>query len=108
VWVNLIANAIDSFDDSEQRIIRVTTSLQNNEVRVVILDTGKGIPAERLNRIFEPFYTTKAPGRGTGLGLSLCHRIVKQHGGTIHVDSQMGVGTIFTVSLPVAQMDGRV
>ncbi len=101
VWVNLLANAIDSFDDVEQRQIRITTSATATEVRVVVMDTGKGIPPEKLSRIFEPFYTTKAPGKGTGLGLSLCHRIVKQHGGSIHVDSQVGVGTIFTVSLPI-------
>jgi two-component system NtrC family sensor kinase len=77
--------------------------MQNNEVRVIFMDNGKGIPSEKLNRIFEPFYTTKAPGRGTGLGLSLCHRIIKQHGGSIHVDSEVGVGTIFTVALPIDQ-----
>ncbi len=101
VWVNLLANAIDSFDESEEREIRITTSTSSSEVRVTVSDTGKGIPPEKLNRIFEPFYTTKAPGRGTGLGLSLVHRIIKQHGGSIHVDSQVGVGTIFTVSLPI-------
>lgn len=105
VWVNLLANAIDSFDESEERQIRVTTSATENEVRVMVMDTGKGIPPEKLNRIFEPFYTTKAPGKGTGLGLSLCHRIIKQHGGSIHVDSQIGVGTIFTVSLPINSLE---
>lgn len=105
VWVNLLANAIDSFDNSDQRQIRVTTSVVGNEVRVLIMDTGKGIPPEKLNRIFEPFYTTKAPGKGTGLGLSLCHRIVKQHGGSIHVDSKVGVGTIFTISLPINPLE---
>ncbi len=101
VWVNLLANAIDSFDESDHREIRISTSVNANEVRVVVMDTGKGIPPEKLNRIFEPFYTTKSPGKGTGLGLSLCHRIVKQHGGSIHVDSKLGVGTIFTISLPI-------
>lgn len=103
VWVNLLTNAIDSFEGSDHREIRVATTLQNNEVRVIFMDNGKGIPSEKLNRIFEPFYTTKAPGRGTGLGLSLCHRIIKQHGGNIHVDSEVGVGTIFTVVLPINQ-----
>jgi two-component system NtrC family sensor kinase len=105
VWVNLLANAIDSFDESEQRMIRITTSANSSEVRVVVSDTGKGIPPEKLNRIFEPFYTTKAPGKGTGLGLSLVHRIIKQHGGNIHVDSQVGVGTIFTISLPINSLE---
>lgn len=105
VWVNLLANAIDSFDESEERQIRIATSATSSEVRVIVSDTGKGIPPEKLNRIFEPFYTTKAPGRGTGLGLSLIHRIIKQHGGSIHVDSQVGVGTIFTVSLPINPLE---
>jgi signal transduction histidine kinase len=60
-----------------------------------------GIPPERLSKIFEPFYTTKQAGQGTGLGLSLCQRIVKQHGGRILVDSQVGQGTVFTVILPI-------
>ncbi len=107
VWVNLLANAIDSFDESEHREIRISTSATANEVRVTVMDTGKGIPAEKLNRIFEPFYTTKAPGKGTGLGLSLCHRIVKQHGGSIHVDSKLGAGTIFTISFPIRPPDSR-
>ncbi|MGB9640670.1 MAG: ATP-binding protein [Anaerolineales bacterium] len=101
VWVNLLTNAIDSFEEGDHREIHVASTLQNNEVRVIFMDNGKGIPSEKLNRIFEPFYTTKAPGRGTGLGLSLCHRIIKQHGGSIHVDSEVGVGTIFTVALPI-------
>jgi signal transduction histidine kinase len=67
-----------------------------------VADNGKGVPAERLTRIFEPFYTTKAPGRGTGLGLSVSHRIVKQHGGHIRVESQVGAGSTFTVIIPAS------
>ncbi len=101
VWINLMTNALDALE-SDPKEIRIGTRLQGNEVRITISDSGQGIPPERLSRIFEPFYTTKAPGRGTGLGLSLCHRIIKQHGGRILVDSQMGVGTQFTVILPVS------
>jgi two-component system NtrC family sensor kinase len=100
VWLNLLTNALDSLDNGPNEI-RVTTRVQNNEVRVVVSDTGKGIPPERLSRIFEPFYTTKAPGRGTGLGLSVCHRVIKQHGGRMMVDSKLEAGTQFTVILPV-------
>ncbi|NMC12972.1 MAG: GAF domain-containing protein [Chloroflexi bacterium] len=101
VWLNLLTNAMDALESTSSEI-RVSSALNGNEIRVVVSDNGKGIPAERLNRIFEPFYTTKAPGRGTGLGLSLCHRVIKQHGGHILVDSQIDVGTKFTVILPIS------
>lgn len=100
VWVNLIVNAIDAVEDSAGEI-HVTTRFLGNEIVVSVADNGKGIPPEKLNRIFEPFYTTKSPGRGTGLGLSLVHRTVTQHGGRILVNSQIGVGAEFTVILPV-------
>jgi two-component system NtrC family sensor kinase len=101
VWVNLITNAMDALE-AEPNEIRILTRRQGNEVRVTVSDSGKGMAPERLSRIFEPFYTTKGPGRGTGLGLSVCHRVLKQHGGRIIVDSQLGIGTQFTVVLPVA------
>jgi signal transduction histidine kinase len=62
-----------------------------------------GIPRTELSKIFEPFYTTKPPGRGTGLGLSVCYGIVAEHGGRITADSQPGRGSIFRVFIPVAQ-----
>jgi len=74
----------------------------SGDIYISVTDNGKGIPADRLTRIFEPFYTTKAPGRGTGLGLSVSHRIVKQHGGRISVESTVGVGSTFTVVLPAS------
>jgi len=101
VWLNLLTNAMDALESNANQI-NVSSALHGKEIRITVSDNGKGIPPERLNRIFEPFYTTKAPGRGTGLGLSLCHRVIKQHGGHILVDSQMGVGTKFTVLFPVA------
>jgi len=101
VWVNLITNAMDALE-AEHNEIRILTRRQGNEVRVTVADSGKGMAPERLSRIFEPFYTTKGPGRGTGLGLSVCHRVIKQHGGRIMVDSQVGVGTQFTVILPIS------
>jgi two-component system NtrC family sensor kinase len=101
VWLNLITNALDALD-GEPGELRIITRQQGNEVRVMVSDSGKGMPPERLTRIFEPFYTTKAPGRGTGLGLSVVHRVIKQHGGRILVDSQLEVGTRFTVILPMA------
>jgi two-component system NtrC family sensor kinase len=101
VWINLLLNARDALAGRKGEIT-VTTSRQGNEIQVAVADTGQGIPPERLTRIFEPFYTTKDPGHGTGLGLSLCHRVVKQHGGHIRVDSRVGHGTVFTVILPAS------
>jgi two-component system NtrC family sensor kinase len=100
VWLNLLLNARDAFA-GQGGDIRLTTACQGGEVRVTVADTGTGIPPERLSKIFEPFYTTKQAGQGTGLGLSLCQRIVKQHGGHILVESKVGQGTVFTVVLPV-------
>lgn len=99
VWLNLLLNAIDAIEREGQ--IRVTSALEQERLRVTIADSGKGISPEKLLRIFEPFYTTKAPGRGTGLGLTVCQRIIKQHGGIIEVNSEPGKGSWFTVTLPV-------
>jgi signal transduction histidine kinase len=99
VWVNLMINALDAMRDQAGRLA-VTSRFANNEFRVTITDNGQGIPPERINHIFEPFYTTKGFNQGTGLGLSICHRIIKNHGGYITVDSQVGEGTKFTVVLP--------
>jgi two-component system NtrC family sensor kinase len=100
VWLNLIMNGMDAMDKEEKRI-RVVSYQQGNDVRVSITDNGQGIAPEKLSRIFEPFFTTKDRDRGTGLGLSVCHRVVKQHGGLILVDSKVGEGTTFTVVIPV-------
>jgi two-component system NtrC family sensor kinase len=100
VWINLLTNAMDAMRNGH-RHIQVTTRLVGSEVHVIVADSGEGIPREALPRIFEPFFTTKSPGEGTGLGLSVVHRVIKQHGGMIHVDSQAERGTQFTVALPL-------
>jgi PAS domain S-box-containing protein len=100
VWLNLITNSIDAIQN-RNREISITTSRNKQEVQVTIADSGEGIPPESFNRIFEPFYTTKSAGYGTGLGLSVTHRIIQQHDGRILVDSQLNRGTQFTVCLPL-------
>ncbi len=100
VWLNLLLNASDAIEHKHGQIW-IRSERRGDEVRVTIADNGKGIPPAKLVRIFEPFYTTKGPGRGTGLGLTVCHRIAKQHGGKIEVDSEVGKGSQFTVILPL-------
>ncbi|NRR28647.1 PAS domain-containing protein [Oxalobacteraceae bacterium] len=99
VFMNLLVNAGQAI--KERGAIRIRTGASEGWVWVEVSDNGAGIPQENLNRIFEPFFTTKAVGSGTGLGLSLSYGIVNQHGGRIEVASKVGVGTRFTVHLPV-------
>ena len=101
VWLNLVSNAIDALGEGRNQI-KITTSKNGNHLQVVVADTGQGIPPENLAQIFEPFYTTKSSGQGTGLGLSTCHRVIKQLGGMIHVDSVVDKGTQFTIVLPIS------
>ena len=102
VFLDLMINAIDSMDGAGT--LTVTTELnpeRKDEVRVSIADTGHGIAREDMPKIFEPFYTTKPPGRGTGLDLSICYGIVAEHHGRIMVESQPDRGSIFRVCLPI-------
>lgn len=99
VWINLLLNAIDAIDKKNGEI-SINSHYTGSEFQVAITDNGKGISADHQARIFEPFYTTKLAGRGTGLGLSVCQRVIRQHGGDIRVDSQPGSWTRFTVVLP--------
>ncbi len=100
VWLNLLINAVDAVNKKTGKI-SIRTQKTNDAVQVLVSDNGQGIPPEKISRIFEPFYTTKEPGHGTGLGLSVCHQIVTRHGGQIFVSSRLDVGTTFTVILPI-------
>jgi signal transduction histidine kinase len=98
VIMNLLVNAGQALDSKGTIYIR--TGHNSTEVWIEVSDTGKGIPKENQSRIFEPFFTTKPVGKGTGLGLSLSFGIVKKHGGSIEVVSEVGMGTTFKVTLP--------
>jgi len=103
VFLNLLMNAMEAMPNGGR--ITVSTSLREREghpfVEIQMADTGVGIPPEHLPRIFDPFFTTKDVGRGTGLGLSVSYGIVRAHGGTIEVRSEVGRGSTFVVALPV-------
>jgi signal transduction histidine kinase len=109
VWMNLLSNALDAVEDRSPAEIRIdirydsggSNPLSVPAVEVRITDNGRGIDAAVLNRIFEPFFSTKPIGKGTGLGLSIAYGAVKSHGGVVNVESDPGRGTVVTVSLPV-------
>lgn len=101
VFMNLIVNAAQATPE-EGGVIFIRTALKDpGNVLVEVADNGQGIPEDVLPKIFDPFFTTKDVGKGTGLGLSIVYKIVQQHGGSINVASKVGVGTRFTVVLPV-------
>ncbi len=100
VFLNIINNGIDAIGKDGEIYIS-TVPKGNNMIDVLICDSGPGMPQEILKRIFDPFFTTKEAGKGTGLGLSITYGLVKKLGGHITVDSEVGQGTTFTVSLPL-------
>jgi signal transduction histidine kinase len=104
VILNLILNARQAMPHGGQLTIDVRKNARASTVEVRIADTGCGIPADKLRKIFEPFYTTKEPDEhghgGNGLGLSVCRQIIEQHNGRIRVESMVGKGSTFTLKLP--------
>jgi signal transduction histidine kinase len=98
--MNLVLNAMQAMPEGGAVTIRASLASPGRMARVTISDTGPGIPAEHLERIFEPYFTTKAGG--TGLGLALARKIVEEHQGTIRVENGPGGGAAFIVTLPVA------
>ncbi|MFH1999600.1 MAG: ATP-binding protein [Planctomycetota bacterium] len=107
VFMNLLVNAAQAIEEQGSVTISTRHVRQAREgmleyVEIIIADTGSGIPEENLDRIFDAFFTTKEVGKGTGLGLSISYDIIKKHHGEIAVKSEKGVGTEFTIRLPVA------
>ncbi|MFH1678461.1 MAG: ATP-binding protein [Candidatus Omnitrophota bacterium] len=106
VFLNFITNArdaIDALNKGSGGKIAVTTDLDKGRqsIKVIFSDTGCGIKKEDLSNIFNPFYTTKSPGGGIGLGLSICYRIIQEHKAAIEVESRLGEGTTFTLTFPM-------
>jgi len=99
VFLNLITNAAQAMP-GESGTLSIASRATADAVEITVADTGGGIPDSVLPKIFDPFFTTKPVGEGTGIGLSIVHKIVKSHGGSIHVRTAIGQGTTFTVSLP--------
>lgn len=99
VFLNLLLNAVDAV--AEDGEIRFISDVVPGYLRIRISDNGQGIPADRIDRIFDPFYTSKAVGKGTGLGLTVSNDIVRAHGGELSVSSVLGQGTTFTILLPL-------
>jgi signal transduction histidine kinase len=110
VFINLVSNAIDAMDekscqpdytdDGKKLIIR--SVLENSQVTVYVTDTGTGMSEEVQAKLFEPFFTTKKVGKGTGLGVSISYGIVTDYDGNIEIESEVGKGTTFKITFPVA------
>jgi signal transduction histidine kinase len=100
VWTNLLDNALDAMEPNDKSQLTITTGRAKDCVRVTISDNGPGIPDDVRSRIFDPFFTTKQIGKGTGLGLDVVMRIVKQHKGAVKVHSKPGQ-TDFIVEFPI-------
>jgi two-component system NtrC family sensor kinase len=103
VFINMIINAAEAMDGEGRLTLKTRSGPSGDYIVVEISDTGHGISKGNLRRIFDPFFTTKEVGRGTGLGLAISYGIVRDHGGTISVESRVGKCTTFTIRLPVKE-----
>jgi two-component system NtrC family sensor kinase len=103
VLTNIILNATHAVKD--EGVIQIRCKPVEKMVQIEIEDNGSGIPPDVLDKIFDPFFTTKEIGKGTGLGLSISHGIISSHHGKINVRSEVGVGTTFTIHLPLYTQD---
>jgi signal transduction histidine kinase len=99
VFLNILINAVQAIEGQGE--ITITTYASDGYLHITFRDTGVGIPKENFNKIFDPGFTTKGVGVGTGLGLPICYQIMQEHRGTIEVESEVGKGTTFTLILPM-------
>lgn len=99
VLINLVMNAIHAMPNGGT--MRLVLAPDRDMVKLTVADTGSGMPQEVIAKVFEPFFTTKEFGKGTGLGLTVVKGIIEEHSGTIHVESEPGKGTVFTIGLPI-------
>lgn len=106
VFLNMFLNAIQAMPEKGKLTVDVRNIETDKVIRINITDSGIGIPPENLSKIFQPFFTTKNPGEGTGLGLSVSYGIIREHKGKIDVKSEVGYGTTFSVFLPYNNIEG--
>ncbi|NIQ00690.1 MAG: GHKL domain-containing protein, partial [Nitrospinaceae bacterium] len=99
IFLNIIVNAVQAMEGRGELIL--SAGMQNGKIEIRIQDSGPGIPKEFLPKIFDPFFTSKTQGKGTGLGLNIVHRLVQKYGGRVDAHSEIGKGTTFVISLPV-------
>ncbi len=110
VFMNLISNASEAMTATGGGLLTIETEClkKNRGIVIRLKDLGPGIPRENISKLFEPFFTTKKKGKGVGLGLSVAYGIIKEHGGSVYVDSEIGKGTTFQITLPLKpSSDGR-
>jgi signal transduction histidine kinase len=107
LFLNLLTNASDALANGGQLKLRVATDTLNGEEAVLVefVDNGEGMPPENITKVWDPFFTTKPEGKGTGLGLGICRRIVESHGGNIGIESEVGKGTTVRILLPPSTKD---
>jgi len=101
VFMNMIINAAEAMEGSGDLTITTSENKNTRDIEIAFIDTGHGISEENIRKIFDPFFTTKDVGHGTGLGLAISYGLVRSHKGSILVDSKVGVGTTFTINLPI-------
>ena len=101
VMLNLINNSLDAMPQGGELVIRAALAEKDHKILLQVADTGEGIEPANLEKLFLPMFTTKKMGAGTGLGLAICRAIIKEHSGEIEVESKLGQGTTFTLSLPL-------